>query len=164
MLAGACARICTTPINVITTRQQMRPSLSSVEILRGIIEAEGPKGLYSGLSASLVLTVNPAITYGLFERMKTLGWPSGSFAKGAASKAVATIVTYPYILAKVRLQVRDGKKAESALEVLWSVIKETGLLGLYEGGLNRLLDLIGVAIYGLSFSYQASLHNYTNPC
>lgn len=135
MLAGACARLCTTPVNIITTRQQMRPGLTSLDILRGVLKTEGPAGLYAGLPASLVLTINPAITYGLFERMKSANFPEGAFARGAASKAVATIVTYPYIMAKVRLQVRDGKVYNSAMEVLGTVVKEQGLAGLYQVGL-----------------------------
>lgn len=132
MLAGACARMCTTPVNVITTRQQMRPTLSSYEIFRSILESDGPTGLYAGLPASLVLTVNPAITYGLFERMKTSGYPKGPFARGAVSKAVATVVTYPYIMAKVRLQFKGSKGYRSAWEVLSSIVRENGLFGLYE--------------------------------
>jgi hypothetical protein len=55
-----------------------------------------------------VLTVNPAITYGVFERVKALvlareGRIGGrlrvgeSFWIGVASKTLATVVTYPYI-------------------------------------------------------------------
>ena len=135
MLAGACARICTTPVNVITTRQQMRPSLSAYQIVKEILDQDGFTGLYAGLPASLVLTVNPAITYGLFERMKTLGYPEGPFARGAASKAVATIVTYPYIMAKVRMQVKsEGRSSKTAWDVLKAIVHENGPAGLYEVG------------------------------
>ncbi|KAI9033458.1 mitochondrial carrier domain-containing protein [Hyaloraphidium curvatum] len=134
MLAGACARICTTPVNVVTTRQQARPALTSLDILRDILDRDGPKGLYAGLPAALVLTVNPAITYGLNERMKTLGWPKGAFARGALGKAVATIVTYPYILAKVKLQFGGGgRKYSSAMEVLTSTVGDEGFFALYKG-------------------------------
>lgn len=55
-----------------------------------------------------MLTVNPAITYGVFERVKALvlareGRVGGrlsvgeSFWIGVGSKTLATVVTYPYI-------------------------------------------------------------------
>jgi hypothetical protein len=60
------------------------------------------------LKPGLVLTVNPAITYGVFERVKALvlareGRIGGrlsvgeSFWIGVGSKTLATVVTYPYI-------------------------------------------------------------------
>lgn len=60
---------------------------------------------HAGLKASLVLCSNPAITYGMFERMKALLLearprpkdalsPLESFALGALSKTMATIVTW----------------------------------------------------------------------
>ena len=60
------------------------------------------------MKPGLVLTVNPAITYGVFERVKGLvlareGRVGGrlsvgeSFWIGVASKTLATVVTYPYI-------------------------------------------------------------------
>ncbi|KIR33035.1 adenine nucleotide transporter [Cryptococcus deuterogattii MMRL2647] len=133
-LAGALAQIFTIPVSVIATRQQLwdppaRPKIlprgkeaewndsspSLIETAREIIAESGWTGLWTGLKPGLVLTVNPAITYGVFERLKswrlsTKGakkldvWES--FWIGVGSKTLATIVTYPYIFAKVRLQAK----------------------------------------------------------
>lgn len=72
--------------------------------MKKIVREEGVQGLWRGLQASLVLCVNPAITYGMFERLKTIalrrsGDPNGrltpgqTFVIGALSKALATVVT-----------------------------------------------------------------------
>ena len=126
-IAGALAQIFTIPVSVIATRQQLGAPKSKgkgkgKEGERGyedvdhdgsffgvaweIIREEGITGLWLGLKPGLVLTVNPAITYGVFERIKgavlaarervgdsstSLG-PGLSFALGATSKSLATVV------------------------------------------------------------------------
>lgn len=117
--AGALAQIFTIPVAVIATRQQLwiappgatgkaarEPSL--LETAKEIVRDGGLTALWTGLKPGLVLTVNPAITYGVFERGKTLllegeGRAGGKLGVGEAfwlgvfSKTLATIVTYPYI-------------------------------------------------------------------
>lgn len=75
---------------------------SFLAVAREIIHEDGITGLWSGLRPGLVLTVNPAITYGVFERVKsifTLGDPTvklgpwRSFCVGALSKTLATVVS-----------------------------------------------------------------------
>ena len=51
------------------TRQQLSADDSSfLTVAKDILEEDGPSGLWRGLRPGLVLTVNPAITYGAFER------------------------------------------------------------------------------------------------
>ncbi|KAG8756935.1 ADP/ATP carrier protein [Serendipita sp. 396] len=124
---------------------------SFLAVAREIIEEDGVTGLWLGIHSSLVLTVNPAITYGVFERVKsifTLGDPNvklspwGAFTVGALSKTLATVVTYPYIMAKVRVQAHGSKggasdsktrKYNGALDILKKVYKTEGLSGWYQG-------------------------------
>jgi len=135
-IAGALAQIFTIPVSVIATRQQLyvEPSVTD-EVTRGakakdnsflgvgreIIREDGVAGLYAGLRPGLVLTVNPAITYGVYERLKSALLYEGekfspltSFIVGAFSKTLATVATYPYIMAKVRMQA--GPKEEEDVE------------------------------------------------
>ena len=112
-VAGGLAQIFTIPVSVIATRQQVgRPERfldiseeddSFLSVAREIVEEEGITGLWLGLKPGLVLTVNPAITYGVFERVKSLillargdsstkMGPWLSFLIGALSKTLATIV------------------------------------------------------------------------
>ena len=121
-LAGAFAQIFTIPVAVIATRQQLHESSKDTTVrdptmfdtAKEIIDESGVTGLWTGLKPGLVLTVNPAITYGVFEKLKgivlngaavgnadvvkaiSLG-PGWSFLLGMTSKTLATVVTYPYI-------------------------------------------------------------------
>ena len=116
--AGALAQVFTIPVSVIATRQQIwtpengsktrTPSL--FETGAEVIQESGVSGLWTGLKPGLILTVNPAITYGVFERLKSAvlhgARENGKLAVGEAfwigvgSKAIATIVTYPYIFVR----------------------------------------------------------------
>jgi solute carrier family 25 (peroxisomal adenine nucleotide transporter), member 17 len=78
------------------------PDESFLAVARDIIQEDGITGLWLGIHSSLVLTVNPAITYGLFERVKSLFTrgdpgvklgPWRAFIVGALSKSLATIVS-----------------------------------------------------------------------
>lgn len=78
-IAGAIAQIFTIPVAVVTTRQQTQRKgerKGFFETGREVVEGEdGVSGLWRGLKASLVLVVNPAITYGAYERLKELFFP-----------------------------------------------------------------------------------------
>ena len=159
-IAGALAQIFTLPISVVNTRQQTskkgdRKSLFGTA--RDVVKEDGISGLWRGLRPSLVLTINPSITYGLFERIKEAVYPNvdrlspgQSFCVGAISKTIATIVTYPYIMAKVRMQHKYQpprepistlddenqkiiKTSDGAIQILNKIYKKNGVLGLYKG-------------------------------
>lgn len=78
-IAGAIAQVFTIPVAVVTTRQQTQSKADRkglIETAREIIDGDdGPSGLWRGLKASLVLVVNPAITYGAYERLKAIMYP-----------------------------------------------------------------------------------------
>lgn len=124
--------------------------LSIQEVLFQILREDGWQGLWCGLKPALVLTINPAITYGVFERMKTAmlrSKPTGSkslssmeiFILGLICKTLATVITYPYIMAKVRLQwkavdyeINEKVRYKSAMDVLRRVWQSEGLPGIYK--------------------------------
>jgi Mitochondrial carrier protein len=78
-VAGAVAQAFTIPVSVITTRQQTQPKGDKKGFFdtgKEVIDSEdGLTGLWRGLKASLVLVVNPAITYGAYQRLKELLFP-----------------------------------------------------------------------------------------
>jgi len=161
--AGAVAQVFTIPVAVITTRQQTQPKgerKGLIETGREVVESEdGWSGLWRGLKASLVLVVNPAITYGAYQRLRTLFFPGKAalrpheaFFLGAMSKALATIATQPLIVAKVGLQsrpppARQGKKFKSFLEVMEYIVEHEGPLGLFKGITPQIVK--GILVQGL---------------
>ena len=78
-LAGAIAQVFTIPVSVVTTRQQTQPKGDKKGLIdtgREVIHSEdGWSGLWRGLKASLVLVVNPSITYGAYQRLRVVFFP-----------------------------------------------------------------------------------------
>ena len=141
-LAGAFSKFLTTPVANIVTRQQA--SFRSVgeeslphsddqsvkSIFLRIRTEKGLRGLWSGYSASLVLTLNPSLTFFIFEFLKRLLVPRSRrshlpaqivFLLAASSKALASTITYPFSLAKSRIQVSMGDESSKASETTSSV-------------------------------------------
>lgn len=78
-VAGAVAQLFTIPVAVVTTRQQTQSKNERKGLIatgHDVINSEdGWTGLWRGLKASLVLVVNPAITYGAYQRLKDVIFP-----------------------------------------------------------------------------------------
>jgi hypothetical protein len=162
-VAGAVAQVFTIPVAVITTRQQTQAKgerKGLIETGREVVDSEdGWSGLWRGLKASLVLVVNPAITYGAYQRLRALIFPGRAtlrpheaFLLGAMSKALATIATQPLIVAKVGLQsrpppARQGKKFKTFLEVMEYIIEHEGPMGLFKGITPQIVK--GILVQGL---------------
>lgn len=79
-VAGALAQLFTIPVSVVTTRQQTQTKGERKNMLatgKEVIEGpDGVTGLWRGLKASLILVVNPAITYGAYQRLHQILFPS----------------------------------------------------------------------------------------
>ena len=130
--AGALSKFVTTPLQNIITRQQTAALVTAREptsisfsgqsnkltvkdIARQIRSERGLKGFWAGYSASVILTLNPAITFavdnllhGLIPRsQREKPGPQLTFLIAATSKAIATAITYPVSLAKSRAQVKS---------------------------------------------------------
>ncbi|KAK5170536.1 uncharacterized protein LTR77_005124 [Saxophila tyrrhenica] len=139
--AGAFAKFFTTPIQNIVTRQQTAAlvaardptssttpgesdKLSMKDIALQIRSERGLAGFWRGYSESVILTLNPAITFAVDKLMKRLlpraqrENPSGRtiFLVAALSKAIATTITYPAMLAKSRAQAVTPKASLGAEE------------------------------------------------
>ena len=130
-LSGAFAKLLTTPISNIVTRMQTSSMLSAhnntgkspqvsatvASIAAQIRSEKGLLGFWSGYSACLVLTLNPSLTFFLFETLKRAllpreqradPSPQATFLLAAISKAIASTITYPFSLAKTRAQVSSN--------------------------------------------------------
>lgn len=84
-IAGGIAQLFTIPVAVVTTRQQTQPKAERKGLIdtgREVVKSEdGWTGLWRGLKASLVLVVNPAITYGAYQRLKDVLFPGRTVLK-----------------------------------------------------------------------------------
>ncbi|KAG2413528.1 hypothetical protein HFD88_002717 [Aspergillus terreus] len=120
VLAGAFAKLFTTPLANIVARKQVARGGGAATSTRAIaarIRAEkGLRGFWSGYSASLILTLNPSLTFFLNGFLKMLLRPRAqqrntplspalTFLLAALSKSAASTVTYPFSMAKTRAQV-----------------------------------------------------------
>ncbi|KAI9894059.1 MAG: ADP/ATP carrier protein [Vezdaea aestivalis] len=162
-VSGAVAQVFTIPVSVITTRQQTQPRGDKKGLLdtgRDVVRSDdGWSGLWRGLKASLILVVNPAITYGAYQRLREILFPGKAnlrpweaFFLGACSKAIATIATQPLIVAKVGLQSRppperQGKPFKTFGEVMQHIIRNEGTLGLFKGIAPQIIK--GLLVQGL---------------
>jgi hypothetical protein len=204
MLAGAISRLFTTPIQNIVTRKQTAamirakiddpskgPSTSMREIAAQIKQEKGFVGFWSGYSATLVLTLNPALTFLFHEtllrmfvrrdRRKNPG-SNTTFIIAAMSKAMASVITYPFSLAKSRSQVSskspvatsteniaekdsveqithktaEKMKQRTVFEMLLRISKEEGISGLYQGVEGEVLK--GFFSHGLTMLLKERIH------
>lgn len=78
-VAGALAQLFTIPVAVVTTRQQTMSKserkgmiATAMDVVNG---EDGWTGLWRGLRASLVLVINPSITYGAYQRLREVLYP-----------------------------------------------------------------------------------------
>lgn len=181
-LAAAISQMFTMPIGVITTQQQTdKQQRSLYKLAKEIYVHEGITGFWKGLRVSLVLCINPSITYGSYERLKQILFgdkeflgPLESFSIGMLAKSMATLATQPLIVSKAMLQKKQHKKLEgeqakgkivldheddeedlkfdSFTHCLAHLWKTEKLRGLYKGVAPQLLK--GVIVQGLLFMFK----------
>lgn len=145
--------------------QVQKVKLGLVDAASQILKKDGIAGFWRGIGPALVLVINPVIQYTTFERLvgillsyrlakgtssKAIGRSAltdwDMFILGAASKLVATGVTYPYIVVKSRLQAATHKYKSSVAAVL-HILKTEGLNGLYAGLLPKLIQSMLTAAF-----------------
>ncbi len=192
-LAGAFGKLFTTPIANIVIRKQTSAMLSGRapgklsdqgsirSIALQIRKEKGWQGFWSGYSASLVLTLNPSLTFFFFETLKRSVIPRGqranpstqaTFLLAALSKALASTITYPFSLAKSRLQAsvprdNDSKAVEVSSEesvrrpsnvftTILHIAQTQGISALYEGLDGEVLK--GFFSHGITMIVKEAVH------
>ena len=193
-LAGAFSKLLTTPIANVVTRKQTSSMLSgrtpgkhtdqtSVRtIALRIQEEKGLQGFWSGYSASLVLTLNPSLTFFFFETLKRTFLPrsqrsnpptQATFLLAAISKALASTITYPFSLAKSRLQTSSSREQQSSTDktyqqqvskatsnvftTILQIAENEGISTLYEGLGGEVLK--GFFSHGITMIVKEAAHN-----
>lgn len=150
VLAGVFVQLVTTPIDLVNTIIMVDPTgkRSFFNTLFDTVSFSGIGGLYKGLTPQLLLTLNPGITNVVrtyMEPRKRVDAKSSAgedFFIGAGSKAVATTITYPLVVAKIALYMKEhsSKSAElesegffGLLKTMLEIIEQEGMLGWYKG-------------------------------
>uniref|UniRef100_A0A3Q2PJF4 Peroxisomal membrane protein PMP34 n=1 Tax=Fundulus heteroclitus TaxID=8078 RepID=A0A3Q2PJF4_FUNHE len=169
-VAGVVNVILTTPMWVVNTRLKLQGVRFRNEDLhqtqyRGIFDAfsqiiadEGVRTLWNGVLPSLVLVLNPAVQFMIYEAMKRKAGKGGMkissakiFLIGAIAKAIATTATYPLqtIQAILRFGQYKGDGEGGPMGGVSNIfclfmdrIKKHGFLGLYKGLEAKLLQTV----------------------
>lgn len=153
-MAGVINVLSTLPIWVVNTRMQLDTKKTLKEQLMTVYREEGVKGFYKGIIPSLILVSNPAVQFMVFERLKSimlrrttkkrLG-PTDAFLLGAMAKLVATLVTFPYLLVKSRLQAKGTQgvvKYAGFIDAVTSILKADGIKGFYKGITSKIVQTV----------------------
>lgn len=115
-VAGALAQLFTIPIAVVTTRQQTQPKgdkRGMMDTAREVINSEdGWSGLWRGMKASLVLVVNPAITYGAYQRLRDVLYPGKTSLR--PFEAFSKLLTSPLTGRVLMLRTSPGRAFQVA--------------------------------------------------
>lgn len=169
--AGAVAATFVCPLDVIKTRLQVyglknvppsgRKGGLIFSILQHIVEKEGFRGLYRGLSPTiLALLPNWAVYFSVYSKLKDivisnvdgdeqLSFGANMIAASGAGAATA-ITTNPLWVVKTRLQTQGMKSGvvpyRSVMSALQRISHEEGIRGLYSGLLPALAGVTHVAI------------------
>ncbi|PRW50796.1 polyubiquitin 3 isoform A [Chlorella sorokiniana] len=172
-IAGAITATVVCPLDVLKTRLQVQGKAGAA-MYRGvggglskIMREEGMRGLYRGLTPTLVaLLPNWAVYFTAYERLKqAIGsrvapqWSSSAavhMAAAAGAGAATMLITNPLWVIKTRLQtqnmgIRMGASGNPALyrgtiDALVRIAREEGVVGLYSGLGPSLLGVMHVVI------------------
>lgn len=146
MIAGVVNVLATTPLWVVNSRLKISQPKYYSGLLDGIIHianSEGLGALWAGVAPSLLLVVNPAIQFTVYEALKRNIKAKSTrmfFLMGALAKAIATIITYPLQLAQARLRHSGVKMSTAAL--LLAILKRNGPKALFQGLEAKLLQTV----------------------
>ena len=196
--AAVLNNILTMPLQVTSTRIMVAKDKNNHIWKEGrkIVKQQGILGLWRGWGPSMILCINPAISFASFDQVKFLVLRSRGLAVnnstlsaleaffiGAAAKAVATLLTFPFIRVKTLMQVDAGslktKKRErmndsnnninliekedhqqdhskkQVLTVLLEIFRNEGAVGLYRGLYPQLFK--GVAASAILFATKEKI-------
>ncbi|EDO19235.1 hypothetical protein Kpol_1050p95 [Vanderwaltozyma polyspora DSM 70294] len=174
IVAAILSQVFTNPISVISTRQQTAESVEAStfqNVIRQILKESGNDitAFWKGFKVSMVLSINPSITYASYQKLKPLLTKSvvssvtgttdelsagQNFVLGVVSKMISTMVTQPLIIAKTSLQ-RTNSKFKSFQEVLYYLYSNEGVLSLWKGLGPQLTK--GVIVQGLLFMFSGEI-------
>ncbi|KAL0801256.1 hypothetical protein Bca101_056432 [Brassica carinata] len=173
--AGAIAATFVCPLDVIKTRLQVlglpetRRGSVIITSLGNIIKKEGVRGMYRGLSPTIIaLLPNWAVYFSVYGKLKDLLQSSdGKLSIGANMVAAAgagastSIATNPLWVVKTRLMTQgmrpDVVPYKSLLSAFSRIFREEGVRGMYSGVLP---SLVGVSHVAIQFPVYEKIKQY----
>lgn len=147
----------TLPIDCLTTAIQTdKTGRGAFALMGAMLSEKGVGGMYKGIQAYAVLCLKPAIQYTVYEQVKRVvllerrlahkGRPhragddealsaAEAFFLGMFARTVATMITFPYVRAKVMLQstYADGGLKGGIPAMILEMYKEGGLSEVFQG-------------------------------
>ncbi|KAL4647967.1 solute carrier family 25 member 38 isoform X1 [Arapaima gigas] len=157
VLLGAGARsvagVCMLPVTVIKTRFESGQYnyRSVLGALRSVYELEGPRALFSGLTATLLRDAPFSGIYVMFysqtkkslpHEMTTSAYaPVVNFSCGVLAGVMASLVTQPADVVKTHIQVNPhmSRRTRDAIFFIYTVRTFQGLNGFFRGAVPRSL-------------------------
>ncbi|KIY99796.1 putative carrier protein [Monoraphidium neglectum] len=172
-IAGALTATFVCPLDVLKTRLQVQRISSTTRVgiiggLSAIVKAEGAKGLYRGLTPTLMaLLPNWAVYFSVYGRLKTVlttrqgqqvaATPAIHMAAAAGAGVATLLITNPLWVIKTRMQTQHmnisygrGRQVrteyKSTFDALRRITREEGMRGLYSGLAPSMAGICHVAI------------------
>ncbi|KAL9665509.1 hypothetical protein QQ045_020929 [Rhodiola kirilowii] len=130
-----------------------------------VYDEAGLRGFWKGIIPTLIMVCNPSIQFMIYEsslkhlRAKRAAKKVGSqnvtamevFLLGAVAKLGATVVTYPLLVVKSRLQAKQeigenpSLRYKGTLDAIIKMIRFEGLLGFYKGMSTKIVQSVFAA-------------------
>lgn len=161
--AGLCAVTVTSPVWVVKTRMQLQTATdvsytSSVDCLRQMVQREGWRSLFRGLSASIAGISESSMQFVMYEQLKKVALSrrapgesselsTGEYLGAAClAKTVAVLLTYPHEVVRTRMRERPAEGAERQyrgfVQSMRMVAAKEGAAGLYGGMAAHLMRVV----------------------
>ena len=174
-MAGAAAQTVVYPLEIVKTRVSLSAGgCSMATVIAGVLRTEGARGLFKGLTPSLVgifpyagidLMAYSVLKDALAAKYAEVGRDPGVaelLGCGMASSTSAMLVTYPLNLVRTRLQASGmpGQPTYSGpVECAGKILAKEGFAGLYRGLVPNLAKVlpatsVSYAVYDVLSSWQ----------
>ncbi|OMP09122.1 Mitochondrial carrier protein [Corchorus olitorius] len=166
-VAGVSSTLCTYPLELLKTRLTVKEDYKNLlDAIVKIVQAEGPGGLYKGLTPSVIGVIPYAASnYFAYDTLRKAY--KKAFKKeeignimtlliGSAAGALSSTATYPLEVARKQMQAGavNGIQYQNMLHVFTTIVEREGIPGLYRGLGPSCMKLVPAA--GISFMcYEA---------
>ncbi|TYH61317.1 hypothetical protein ES332_D07G043500v1 [Gossypium tomentosum] len=166
-VAGVSSTLLTYPLELLKTRLTVNEDYKNLfDAVTKIVQAEGPGGLYKGLTPS-VMGVVPYAASNYFAYDTLRNAYKKAFKKeeignvmtlliGSAAGAISSTATYPLEVARKQMQAGaiSRRQCHNMIQALTSIVEKEGMAGLYRGLGPSCMKLVPAA--GISFMcYEA---------